>query len=135
VRVTGAAGTTRIAALGRELEALAQGRRPAPDGAGTVAKWFTLAVAAFAAMAAFLHAADGPLRALAVTASVFIISCSCALALAAPISRGLGLRRARTLGFHFRSQTTLEALKDVGCVLLDKTGTLTFTRRSLSSVV
>ena len=135
VRVTGAAGTTRIAALGRELEALARGRRPAPDGTGAVAKWFTLAVAVFAVLAAFLHAADGSLRALAVSASVFIISCSCALALAAPISRGLGLRRARALGFHFRSQTTLEALKDVGCVLLDKTGTLTFTRRSLSSVI
>lgn len=134
VRATGAAGSTRIAALGRDLESLARGRRAPYDGTGAVAKWFTVAVAICAAAAAFLHASEGIYRALAVSASVFIISCSCALALAAPISRGLGLRRAKAMGFHFRAQTTLEALRDIRCVLFDKTGTLTFTHRTLSGL-
>jgi Cu+-exporting ATPase len=91
-------------------------------------------VAVFAVLATVLHASEGPLKALSIAASVFIISCSCALALAAPINRGLGLRRAKALGFHFRAQTTLEAVQDMRCVLFDKTGTLTFTHRNLSSL-
>jgi cation transport ATPase len=132
IRVQGNAGDTRIAGLGRELDALVAGRRSLPDGVGSVAKWFTLAVIACGSAAFVLHRGDGAGRALAAAASVFIISCSCALALAAPISRGLGLKRALGLGYHFRSQTTLEALREVRCVLFDKTGTLTFMRRTVS---
>src|SRR5690606_30810728 len=57
--------------------------------------------------------------------------CSCALALAVPVSRGVGLLRAHRLGFHFRDQETLERLAETRTVLFDKTGTLTFTRRRL----
>lgn len=135
VRTMGAAGATRIASLGKQLEDLARGRRAPYDGTGAVARWFTLAVAACALFAAGMHASEGWMKAFTVSASVFIISCSCALALAAPISRGLGLRRAKALGFHFRSQTTLESLRDIRCVLFDKTGTLTFIHRTLSSLV
>jgi Cu2+-exporting ATPase len=131
--VTGVGGATRIAGLGRQLEKLAADRRPLKDGAAQVARWFTLAVAALALLALFLHRHEGLTRALSISATVFIISCSCALALAVPICRGLGLKRARDLGFHFKSQQALEAVREVRCVLLDKTGTMTFTRRAVSS--
>ncbi len=134
MQASGQTGGSRIARLGTELQALARGRQPMADGTGRVAKWFTLAVAAFGCLAFALHVRDGFIHALAVSASVFIVSCSCALALAAPISRGLGLKRARAMGFHFRAQTTLEALREVRCVLFDKTGTLTFTHRSVDSL-
>src|SRR5690606_23439617 len=70
-------------------------------------------------------------KALVTAAAVFIVSCSCALALAVPVSRGVGLLRAHRLGFHFRDQETLERLGETRTVLFDKTGTLTFTRRRL----
>ena len=133
VRTFGTSGTTRIAGLGKVLDALVSGRRSMPDGVGKVAKWFTFAVLACGFATLAIHWNEGAGKALAAAASVFIISCSCALALAAPISRGLGLRRAMALGFHFRAHTSLEALRDVKCVLFDKTGTLTFTRRTVSA--
>lgn len=132
IRTHGNASTTRIAGLGHELDALVEGRRSLPDGVGRVAKWFTIAVIACGLATLGLHWNEGATPALAAAASVFIISCSCALALAAPISRGLGLKRALGLGFHFRAQTSLEALSGVRCVLFDKTGTLTFMRRTVS---
>jgi cation transport ATPase len=135
VLVTGSSGLTRIDRLGRELEELASGRRPLPDKVAGMARWFTVAVIAAGAAAFLYHAGPGGkgmLAAATIAASVFIISCSCALALAGPICRGLGLKRAQALGFHFKSQATLEALRDVRCVLFDKTGTLTFTHRTVS---
>lgn len=132
IRLNGPGGNTRIAGLRRDLAALAAGRGPVPDGSGIVAKYFTLVVAACAATAFLFHLHGGLAAALEISASVFIISCACALALATPINRGLGLKRARALGFHFRSQAALEALRGVKCVLFDKTGTLTFTRRSVA---
>jgi P-type Cu2+ transporter len=132
VKLTAPGGQTRIAGLRRDLAALAAGRGPVPDGAGAVARRFTLAVAACAAAGFLLHLRQGLPHALETAASVFIVSCACALALATPINRGLGLKRARALGFHFRAQAALEALRGVRCVLFDKTGTLTFTRRAVS---
>jgi Cu2+-exporting ATPase len=129
VRLTAPGGKTRIAALRRDLAALAAGRQAVPDGAGTIAKRFTLAVSACAAVGFLAHLPAGLPAAMQIATSVLIVSCACALALAVPVNRGLGLKRARALGFHFRTQAALEALRGARCVLFDKTGTLTFTRR------
>lgn len=130
--VTGSSGYTRVEKLGRELEDLAAHRRPLPDNLAKVAGGFTIAVLLAGLLAFLLHLPDGALHASAVAASVFIISCSCALALAGPICRGLGLKRAQALGYHFKSQASLESLQGIRCVLFDKTGTLTFTHRTVS---
>lgn len=133
IRLSAPGAATRAAALKRDLAALAAGKAPLADGAGKVAARFTLAVALCAVAAFAWHFRSGWEAALSASASVFVISCSCALALAAPINRGLGLKRARELGFHFRAQAALDALRGVRCVLFDKTGTLTFTRRAVSA--
>jgi len=124
---------SRVAKLGQKLDDLVRGRRSIPDGVGQVAKWFTLLVIFCGLLTLIYHAHEGITQALASAASVFIISCACALALAAPISRGIGLKRAMQMGFHFKKQNSLEALKQIRCVLFDKTGTLTFTRRIVSA--
>ncbi|MEO6096027.1 MAG: heavy metal translocating P-type ATPase metal-binding domain-containing protein, partial [Fibrobacteria bacterium] len=80
----GNAGNTRIARLGRDLDTLVAGRRSLPDGVGRVAKWFTLTVLACGFATLLLHWREGAVPALGAAASVFIISCACALALAAP---------------------------------------------------
>lgn len=135
LRVVRPHAVTRAAGLRRSLESQAARRASRHVRRERVALAFTLVVAASAVTAFFVHLGPGGAgweRALFLAASVFIVSCSCALALAVPISRGVGLLRAHRLGFHFRSQETLERLAGVRAVLFDKTGTLTFTRRTLA---
>ncbi len=135
LRVVRPHAVTRAAGLRRSLESQAARRASRNIRRERVALGFTLVVSAAAVLAFFVHAGAGMAgwqRALFLAASVFIVSCSCALALAVPISRGVGLLRAHRLGFHFRSQETLERLAETRALLFDKTGTLTFTRRTLA---
>jgi Cu2+-exporting ATPase len=132
VRVVNPHLRTRAANLRQALESLVARKRARHIRRERVALGFTLTVAVAALVALVVHWDAGWQSALITAAAVFIVSCSCALALAVPISRGVGLLRAHRLGFHFRDQETLERLAKVRAVLFDKTGTLTFTRRTLS---
>lgn len=64
-------------------------------------------------------------------AVVLVLSCPCALALAKPISRGVGLGRAKELGFLVRKPDLLEHFKEIKTVVFDKTGTLTDPKRQI----
>jgi Cu+-exporting ATPase len=63
--------------------------------------------------------------AIASMVAVFVIACPCALGLATPtalmVSSGMGAEH----GVLFRSGEAIQTLKDVGIVVLDKTGTIT----------
>ncbi|HLU69615.1 MAG TPA: HAD family hydrolase [Fibrobacteria bacterium] len=131
LRVVNPHARTRAAGLRRSLETLVARKRRRNVRRERVALGFTLVVAASALLALAVHWSSGWEKALVTAAAVFIVSCSCALALAVPVSRGVGLLRAHRLGFHFRDQETLERLGETRTVLFDKTGTLTFTRRRL----
>lgn len=131
LRVVNPHARTRAAGLRRSLESLVARKRRRNVRRERVALGFTLVVAASALIALAVHWSSGWEKALVTAAAVFIVSCSCALALAVPVSRGVGLLRAHRLGFHFRDQETLERLGETRTVLFDKTGTLTFTRRHL----
>ncbi len=132
LRVVNPHQRTRAAGLRRSLESLAARKRTRNIRRERVALGFTLTVIAAAMGALVLHWSAGWQSALVSAAAVFIVSCSCALALAVPVSRGVGLLRAHRLGFHFRDQETLERMGEIRAVLFDKTGTLTFTRRTLA---
>jgi Cu2+-exporting ATPase len=131
LRVVNPHQRTRAANLRQALETLVSRKRTRNLRRERVALGFTVTVAIAALVSLVLHWNSGWQAALVTAAAVFIVSCSCALALAVPVSRGVGLLRAHRLGFHFRDQETLERLADVKSVLFDKTGTLTFTRRTL----
>ncbi|MEO0390022.1 MAG: heavy metal translocating P-type ATPase, partial [Pseudomonadota bacterium] len=66
-----------------------------------------------------LHTAIG------VATSVLIITCPCALALAVPAVTAHMTAQLFRNGVLLKSETALERLADVNCVLFDKTGTLT----------
>ena len=74
-------------------------------------------------------------RAILATLAVFVMGYPCALGMATPLAmiRGGGL--AAEQGILIRSGDTFQALKDVRQVALDKTGTLTEGRLSVSAVV
>lgn len=59
------------------------------------------------------------------TLLLWVVSCPCALLLAAPIPHAAALSSASSTGVVVRGGDVLEAAADVNLVLLDKTGTLT----------
>ncbi len=56
---------------------------------------------------------------------VLVISCPCSLGLATPVAVMASTGRAMSLGILYKDAEALQKAKDVNCVLLDKTATLT----------
>jgi len=67
--------------------------------------------------------------------SVLIIACPCAMGLATPTSIVVGTGRAAEMGVLFRKGDALQELSKVDVVALDKTGTVTEGKPTLTDVV
>jgi P-type Cu2+ transporter len=67
----------------------------------------------------------GIAQALQVMISVFVVSCPCALGVAAPLADDLAVSRAEKLGVFVRNLSLWKRLARVRKVIFDKTGTLT----------
>ncbi|MCC5887085.1 MAG: copper-translocating P-type ATPase [Gammaproteobacteria bacterium] len=72
--------------------------------------------------------------ALVAAVTVLIIACPCAMGLATPTSIMVGTGRGADQGILFRGGDALQALRDVDVVALDKTGTLTAGRPTLTDL-
>lgn len=57
--------------------------------------------------------------------SVLVISCPCSLGLATPVAVMAATGRGMSLGILYKDAEALQKAKDVNCILLDKTATLT----------
>ena len=73
--------------------------------------------------------------ALEIAVSVLVISCPCALGLATPTAIMVGTGRGARNGILFRSAEAIESLEKVDAVVLDKTGTVTSGKPSLTDVI
>ncbi len=86
---------------------------------------FTKIVIAIAVGAALFWMSRDPARAVKAFASVLIVACPCALALAAPFTLGTALRVLGRRGVFVKSPAVIETLAKVNTIVFDKTGTLT----------
>jgi Cu+-exporting ATPase len=114
-------------------------RAPIQRMADQVSGWFVplvivVAVAAFAAWGIW-----GPEPRLAhgliVAVSVLIIACPCALGLATPMSIMVGVGKGAGAGVLIKNAEALEHMEKVDTLVVDKTGTLTEGRPSVTEVV
>jgi len=114
-------------------------RAPIQRMADRVAGWFVPAVLGVAMLAFAAWGLWGPEPRLAhgliAAVAVLIIACPCALGLATPMSIMVGIGRGAGLGVLIRNAEALERLERVDTLVVDKTGTLTEGKPSVTRIV
>ena len=115
-------------------------RAPIQNVADAVAGYFVPAVLAIAVVTFLVWAIAAPEQpplawALVNAVAVLIIACPCALGLATPMSIMVGIGRGAREGVLVRNADVLERLEKVDTVVIDKTGTLTAGRPTLTECV
>ena len=126
----------RIVAMVAEAQ---RSRAPIQRTADRVAAVFVPAVIIIAFAAFGVWALVGPdprlAHALIVAVTVLIIVCPCALGLATPMSIMVGVGRGARLGVLIKNAEALERMEKVDIVVVDKTGTLTEGRPTVTRVI
>ena len=90
---------------------------------------------AFATFAVWMIAGYGLEFALTCGISVLVISCPCALGLATPVAIMVGTGKGASMGVLFKNGAALEQLHSIDTVVLDKTGTLTTGKPSVTDIL
>ncbi|WP_082589544.1 copper-translocating P-type ATPase [Nostocoides sp. Soil756] len=130
---------TMLARIVQMVAEAQRSRAPIQRVADQVAAWFVPAVIVAAVVAFAVWALVGPdprlAHALVVAVSVLIIACPCALGLATPMSIMVGVGRGAGLGILVKNAEALERMEKVDTLVVDKTGTLTEGRPSVTDVV
>jgi Cu+-exporting ATPase len=130
---------TLLAQIVQMVAQAQRSRAPIQRLADTVSGWFVPAVIAIALLAALVWGLVGPeprlSYALVAAVSVLIIACPCALGLATPISIMVGVGRGAQAGVLIKNAEALERFEKVDTLILDKTGTLTEGRPSVTAIL
>src|SRR6478752_126920 len=130
---------TMLARIVQMVAEAQRSRAPIQRTADRVAAWFVPAVIVVAVVAFLVWATVGPdprlAHALIVAVTILIIACPCALGLATPMSIMVGVGRGAGLGVLIKNAEALELMEKVNTLVVDKTGTLTEGRPSVTAIV
>lgn len=131
---------TALAQIIRRVADAQRSRAPIQKVADAVAGYFVPAVVLIAVLTFLVWAIVQPAQpalayALVNAIAVLIIACPCALGLATPMSITVGMGRGAKDGVLIKDAEVLEALETIDTVVVDKTGTLTQGRPTLSEII
>jgi heavy metal translocating P-type ATPase len=130
---------TMLARIVQMVAEAQRSRAPIQRVADQVAAWFVPSVIVVAVAAFVTWSFIGPeprlAHALIVAVSVLIIACPCALGLATPMSIMVGVGRGASLGVLIKNAEALEVMEKVDTLVVDKTGTLTEGKPSVTQVL
>jgi len=131
----------RDTVLSQIIEMVSQAQRsraPIQRLADAVAAYFVPAVVLVAVVTFVVWAFFGPqprfTHALVNSVAVLIVACPCALGLATPMSIMVGVGRGAKAGVLIKSAQVLEIMQKVDALVVDKTGTLTEGRPTLTEI-
>ncbi|HEX2174492.1 MAG TPA: heavy metal translocating P-type ATPase [Nocardioidaceae bacterium] len=139
LRTTAVGRDTTLAQIVRLVESAQGSRVPMQRLVDKVSAWFVPVVLAVAAVTFGVWALAGPdtgrlTLAIGTAIAVLIIACPCALGLATPTAVMVGTGKAAELGILIGNGEALEQAQRLTTVVLDKTGTVTLGRPSLTGV-
>ena len=127
--------------LARIVQMVAEAQRsraPIQRLADQVSGWFVPLVVAVAVLAFAAWSVWGPeprfTFGLIAAVSVLIIACPCALGLATPMSIMVGVGRGAQAGVLIKNAEALERMEKVDTLVVDKTGTLTEGKPSVTAI-
>jgi Cu+-exporting ATPase len=130
---------TMLARIVQMVADAQRSRAPIQRLADQVSAWFVPGVIGIALVSFLVWAVVGPdpklAHALVIAVSVLIIACPCALGLATPMSIMVGVGRGARMGVLIKNAEALERMEKVDTVVVDKTGTLTQGKPSVTTVV
>jgi len=138
LRATAVGEHTVLAQIVKLVEEAQGSKAPIQDLADRIASVFVPVVIALALLtfAGWLFVADATfVRSLVNFIAVLIIACPCALGLATPTAMTVAVGVAATHGFLIRNTGSLEKLTSVSTIVMDKTGTLTSGKPTVTDVV
>jgi Cu+-exporting ATPase len=136
VRATKVGADTALAQIARLVEDAQTGKAPVQRLADRISGIFVPVVIGLALATLGFWLGNGESTSFAFTAAVavLIIACPCALGLATPTALMVGTGRGAQLGLLIKGPEVLESTRRVDTVVLDKTGTVTTGRMSLTEV-
>lgn len=134
LRVSAVGEATVLAGVVRLLDR-AQAERPVTvELADRVAAWFVAGLLVFAGLVTLAWLIFAPERSFEILLAVLVVTCPCALALAAPAAYAAAGSVLLARGALLTRGRALEKLAEVDHVMLDKTGTLTEGQPALTRV-
>lgn len=136
-RVTAVGEDTALSKIAKLVEEAGGSKAPIARLADRVSAYFVPAVLGIAVVAAAIWLMTGArfTYALGIAISVLVISCPCALGLATPTAIMVGTGKGASLGILYKTAESLERAHKVTAVVLDKTGTVTVGKPSVTDCI
>jgi Cu+-exporting ATPase len=136
VRATRVGSDTQLAQMAKLVADAQNGKAEIQRLADRISAVFVPIVIGFAAatFGVWLALGVGPATALSTAVAVLIIACPCGLGLATPTALLVGTGRGAQLGILIKGPEVLESTRRVDTIVLDKTGTVTTGKMSLTAV-